>query len=48
MAYAQLYNCPRLLLLYPHHRELAGEGGVIARHRVRIDGCGDRLTMADC
>jgi 5-methylcytosine-specific restriction enzyme subunit McrC len=46
MAYAQLYNCPRLLLLYPHHREMAGNSSVIARHRVRIDGCDERLTIA--
>jgi 5-methylcytosine-specific restriction enzyme subunit McrC len=46
MAYARLYNCPRLLLLYPHHRELVGDSGVIARHRVRIDGCDERLTIA--
>jgi 5-methylcytosine-specific restriction enzyme subunit McrC len=46
MAYARLYNCPRLLLLYPHHRELGGDGGVIARHRVRIDVCDERLTIA--
>jgi 5-methylcytosine-specific restriction enzyme subunit McrC len=46
MAYARLYNCPRLLLLYPHHRELVEDSGVIARHRVRIDGCDERLTIA--
>jgi 5-methylcytosine-specific restriction enzyme subunit McrC len=46
MAYAQLYNCPRLLLLYPHHRELVGCGGVIARHRVRLDGFDERLAIA--
>jgi 5-methylcytosine-specific restriction enzyme subunit McrC len=46
MAYAQIYNCPRLLLVYPHHRELVGDSGVIARHRVRIDGCDERLTIA--
>jgi 5-methylcytosine-specific restriction enzyme subunit McrC len=44
MAYARL--CPRLLLLYPHHRELEGEGSVMARYRVRIDEADERLAIA--
>jgi 5-methylcytosine-specific restriction enzyme subunit McrC len=46
IAYARLYHCPRLLLLYPHHRELEGEGGVRARYRVRVDGSDERLAIA--
>lgn len=34
MAYGQLYNSDRLVLLYPHHSELSGSEGVQASHRV--------------
>lgn len=34
MAYGQLYNCPRLTLLYPHHGDIKGNEGLQALHRV--------------
>ncbi|NEJ90891.1 restriction endonuclease [Rhizobium leguminosarum] len=34
MAYAQLYQAPRLTLLYPHHPGLGTEDAVQARHRI--------------
>lgn len=34
MAYGQLYESDRLLLLYPHHSELSNNEGVQASHRV--------------
>lgn len=34
MAYGQLYRCPQLTLLYPHHAALAGNEGLQALHRV--------------
>ncbi|WP_137157416.1 restriction endonuclease [Rhizobium sp. FKL33] len=34
MAYAQLYQAPRLTLLYPHHSGLGAEEDVHARHRI--------------
>ena len=34
MAYAQLYEAPRLTLLYPHHPALGDCDGVQARHRI--------------
>ncbi|OKO71031.1 restriction endonuclease [Bradyrhizobium sp. NAS96.2] len=34
MAYAHVYDCDRLLLLYPHHRELTEEGGLVAAHLI--------------
>lgn len=34
MAYAQLYNAPRLTLLYPHHPGLGSQELIHARHRV--------------
>jgi len=34
MAYGRLYQCPTLLLLYPHHGALKQAEGVIAAHRV--------------
>jgi 5-methylcytosine-specific restriction enzyme subunit McrC len=33
MAYGQVYSCPRLMLLYPHHGELEAEG-ILGQHRV--------------
>ena len=43
MAYGRLYQCPQLMLLYPHHGGLieAGETG-----RYRVTGCDDELTTA--
>jgi 5-methylcytosine-specific restriction enzyme subunit McrC len=33
MAYAHVYDCKRLILLYPHHHELAEEG-MLAVHQI--------------
>lgn len=35
MAYAQVYRCNRLLLLYPHHDGLRSPEGLQERHRIR-------------
>lgn len=44
MAYAQLYDCARLVLLYPHH---AGLGSPLpAHHRIADKDGGVRLTIA--
>ncbi|WP_374452985.1 hypothetical protein [Phenylobacterium sp.] len=45
MAYARLYDSPRLMLLYPHHPDLEGEGA-LARHRLNVPGADERLTIA--
>ena len=37
MAYAQIYKCPRVTLLYPHHAGLSCEEGVLAGHDINID-----------
>jgi 5-methylcytosine-specific restriction enzyme subunit McrC len=34
MAYGQVYGCPNLTLLYPHHGALGPADGIIGRHRV--------------
>lgn len=34
MAYAKVYQCPEVMLLYPHHDELRCEAGVTSHHRV--------------
>jgi 5-methylcytosine-specific restriction enzyme subunit McrC len=34
MAYAHVYDCRRLILLYPHHHELAEEEGMLAVHQI--------------
>jgi 5-methylcytosine-specific restriction enzyme subunit McrC len=44
MAYGRIYDCPQLLLLYPHHAELSRPEGVMAMHNVT--GSEDRLTTA--
>jgi 5-methylcytosine-specific restriction enzyme subunit McrC len=44
MAYAKLYQCPELVLLYPHHGGL-GPGTVTARYSM-LPGSGERLTVA--
>lgn len=43
MAYGRLYQCPQLMLLYPHHGGLSdvGETG-----RYHISGCADALATA--
>nr|WP_282098291.1 restriction endonuclease [Qipengyuania xiapuensis] len=40
MAYSHVYQCTDLLLLYPHHKGLQAEEGLIAEHRV----CGTEST----
>ena len=34
MAYAHVYECDRLMLLYPHHHELAERDGLVAVHQI--------------
>jgi 5-methylcytosine-specific restriction enzyme subunit McrC len=34
MAYAHVYDCDRLMLLYPHHHEVVEQQGVIAIHQI--------------
>ncbi|PJG50926.1 restriction endonuclease [Bradyrhizobium forestalis] len=34
MAYAHVYECNRLMLLYPHHQELAERDGLVAVHQI--------------
>lgn len=45
MAYGRLYQCPRLMLLYPHHR-LLGEAALKVAHRIAIANCDDRIELA--
>lgn len=45
MAYGQLYQCPRLTLLYPHHDELGAEPLAVS-HRVAVPGGEERLELA--
>jgi 5-methylcytosine-specific restriction enzyme subunit McrC len=45
MAYARLYDSARLMLLYPHHADLEGQGA-LARHRINVPGADERLTIA--
>lgn len=42
MAYGQVYQCSRLLLLYPHHRELKRSEGLQSQHRI----CGGTGALA--
>lgn len=44
MAYGRLYECPRLMLLYPHHDELGQSEGKLSQHR--INGSFDILATA--
>lgn len=44
MAYGQLYDCRRLMLLYPHHAALATAEGVLSAHRV--NGSDHRMDAA--
>lgn len=46
MAYGRLYECPRLMLLYPWHGELGRDPGTTARHRLALPGCDDQLITA--
>jgi 5-methylcytosine-specific restriction enzyme subunit McrC len=34
MAYAQVYDCNRLMLLYPHHHEVATQEGMVEIHQI--------------
>jgi 5-methylcytosine-specific restriction enzyme subunit McrC len=34
MAYAQVYECDRVMLLYPHHGEIGDDAGRLSRHRI--------------
>jgi 5-methylcytosine-specific restriction enzyme subunit McrC len=44
MAYGRLYDCPQLMLLYPHHDDLHRPAGVTSRHL--INGSDDTLVTA--
>lgn len=44
MAYGQLYGCPRLTLLYPHHAEL-GDTALSVSHRIALPNREDRLEL---
>ena len=45
MAYAQVYRCDRLMLLYPHHGHSGGPAGILTTHHIR--GTEDaRLSVA--
>jgi 5-methylcytosine-specific restriction enzyme subunit McrC len=45
MAYNQLYQCPRMILLYPHHTAL-GDMEMNAIHRIAIKGHNDQIQLA--
>jgi 5-methylcytosine-specific restriction enzyme subunit McrC len=45
MAYSQVYGCPRVLLLYPHHGGVGGDEGIQASHLIR-GGEDRRLALA--
>ena len=45
MAYNQLYKCSKMILLYPHHREL-GDGAMNSVHRIAIKDRNDKLQIA--
>lgn len=45
MAYSRLYRCPRVTLLYPHHRML-GEEPLADAYRINLDGCIDQVEVA--
>jgi 5-methylcytosine-specific restriction enzyme subunit McrC len=45
MAYAQVYGCARMLLLYPHYAGLGRDAGMVSEHR--INGTDDvRIAVA--
>lgn len=44
MAYSQIYQCPKLTLLYPHHPRLGNRSGAQTRHHMR--GGEDMLEVA--
>lgn len=35
MAYSQVYRCPRVMLVYPHHDDVGASEGVLSRHAIR-------------
>jgi 5-methylcytosine-specific restriction enzyme subunit McrC len=43
IAYGRLYECPHLMLLYPHH---LGIGTRPLHDHYRVAGCGDTLSVA--
>jgi 5-methylcytosine-specific restriction enzyme subunit McrC len=55
IAYGHLYKCRRMVLLYPHHSELAAEAGLLNRHGITgtahvlstetVDLSGDALSQ---
>ena len=45
MAYARLYDCARLMLLFPFHPDLERDG-MLARHRINGEGVAERLDIA--
>lgn len=45
MAYAQIYRCKRLMLLYPHHSEIGADAGAHERHLI-VGTPDSRLTVA--
>ena len=45
MAYGQLYQCPRMILLYPHHKAL-GDGVMKMEHRIATKDRNHRLQLA--
>lgn len=47
MAYSQLYQCPGLLLLYPHHRGLGADAGGMSIHSIRNTSSWLRTATVD-
>lgn len=45
MAYARLYDCPRVTLLYPHHAALGG-AELHETYRINLSGGADRVEVA--
>ena len=35
MAYSQVYRCPLVMLVYPHHAGIGADEGVLSRHAIR-------------
>jgi 5-methylcytosine-specific restriction enzyme subunit McrC len=47
MAYGRVYQCPDLMLLYPHHEELKREPGITSRHAVVASDDGLVIATVD-
>ena len=45
MAYSQLYRCPEVMLLYPHHGDLPPEP-ISTRYAIASDGAEETLQVA--